>query len=559
MTDGKANAPVEITLRAVESYEDIFSEVEVDVLFTSPDGESWRVPAFWAGGDEFRVRFAAPRPGRYSFESVCSDIGDSGLHGQAGEVEIAPDGGDCELRRRGRLRAAESRRTLEHVDGTPFFWLADTWWMGLASRLPWPEGFQRLTADRVDKGFNVIQIVVGPYPDFDTADDSRHPQQANEGGWSWDENWQRINPPYYDAADRRIAHLIESGLVPCIVGMWGFWLPEMGLDRVKQHWRNLVARYGALPVVWCLAGEVNMPAYRIKDRQGEEAKAAQAQQEIGWTEVGRYVRAIDPFHNIITAHPSRPDSRAMLRDESCLDLNILQTGHGSYQSLEPTLKMMAECRAKTPPMPTLNSEVCYEGIMGGSHQDVQRYCFWGCVTGGAAGHTYGAQGIWAMSSRDEPFAGATSSWGDVCWQDAMHLAGSTHVGIGRRFLERYPWPLFEPRREPSSEEMGRVSSLACGIPGALAIFYLPCGCVPAPLCGVAGGTVRVEPGAAYTAFYFNPRTGAEVRDYEVRGHHRVQLGAVTPGPDGAWPVPPKPSMEDWVLALEDRDALARLA
>ena len=37
--------------------------------------------------------------------------------------------------------------------------LGDTWWKGLTKRLPWPDGFKILTADRVEKGFTIIQIV----------------------------------------------------------------------------------------------------------------------------------------------------------------------------------------------------------------------------------------------------------------------------------------------------------------------------------------------------------------------------------------------------------------
>jgi len=57
---------------------------------------------------------------------------------------------------------AKDKRHFEHLDGTPFFWLGDTWWMGLCKRLSW-DGFQELTANRKAKGFNVVQIVCGPY------------------------------------------------------------------------------------------------------------------------------------------------------------------------------------------------------------------------------------------------------------------------------------------------------------------------------------------------------------------------------------------------------------
>ena len=58
------------------------------------------------------------------------------------------------------LRASANKRYFEHADGTPFYWLGDTWWSGLSDRLSW-EGFQKLTADRKEKGFTVVQIVAG--------------------------------------------------------------------------------------------------------------------------------------------------------------------------------------------------------------------------------------------------------------------------------------------------------------------------------------------------------------------------------------------------------------
>ena len=72
--------------------------------------------------------------------------------------------GDNPLYRHGPIRIAGDRRHFEHADGTPFFWLGDTWWKGLCKRLTW-EGFQELTADRKAKGFSVVQIVCGVYPD----------------------------------------------------------------------------------------------------------------------------------------------------------------------------------------------------------------------------------------------------------------------------------------------------------------------------------------------------------------------------------------------------------
>ena len=113
--------------------------------------------------------------------------------------------------------------------------------MGLCQRLRWPGEFRVLAADRVRKGFTVVQIVAGLYPDMPQFD----PRGANEAGYPWEKDYARINPAYFDMADLRIQYLVAQGIVPCVVGAWGYYLPLLGLDRMKQHWRNLVARWGA--------------------------------------------------------------------------------------------------------------------------------------------------------------------------------------------------------------------------------------------------------------------------------------------------------------------------
>ncbi|HHE72352.1 MAG TPA: DUF4038 domain-containing protein, partial [Chloroflexi bacterium] len=159
------NHVVEWTYTSAQANEDPFNELELDVVIRHADGESWRMPAYWAGGQEWRVRFTPPKAGLYETTTMCTDP-DSDLHCVCGGLEVAPSAGANALFAHGPLRLAASRRTLEYADGTPFFWLGDTWWMGLCQRLSWPDDFQELTADRVAKGFTVIQIVAGLYPDM---------------------------------------------------------------------------------------------------------------------------------------------------------------------------------------------------------------------------------------------------------------------------------------------------------------------------------------------------------------------------------------------------------
>ena len=204
---------VEFTLASEKAYADPFNEIELDAVVTAPDGSTARVPAFWAGGQTWKFRFASPLTGTHRFHTVCSDATNGKLHGVDGAFEVTPYTGDNPLYRHGPLRVASDRRHLEHRDGTPFLWLADTWWMGLCDRLHWPAEFKELAADRVEKGFNVVQIVAGLYPDMPAFD----PRGRNESGFPWEADYARIRPEYFDAADRRLAHLADSGLVPCLV------------------------------------------------------------------------------------------------------------------------------------------------------------------------------------------------------------------------------------------------------------------------------------------------------------------------------------------------------
>lgn len=528
------NTVFEWTLAAQKAYQDPFNDVTLDAVVSGPDGQTQTVPAFWAGEKYWKVRFASSVPGTFHLRSVCGEQADAGLHGCATELTIIPYQGDNPLYRHGPLRIAADGHHLSHADGTPFFWLADTWWMGLTKRLTWPVGFQTLALDRWEKGFNVVQIVAGLYPDMEPFD----PRGANEAGFPWTPDYASINPDYFRMADRRIRYLVETGLMPCIVGCWGYFLPLLGIANMQKHWRYLVARYGAYPVVWCLAGEGQMPFY-LAEHPAEDSKL----QKRGWTELGAYLRQIDPFHRLVTIH----DGTQNVEDPAVLDFDLLQTGHGDRLSLPNTTEMITERSHRQPPMPVINGEVCYEGIGESCRQEVQRMMFWTCLLSGAAGHTYGANGIWQVNTREKPFGPSPHglAWGNTPWEDAYQLPGSAHVGLGKRVLERYPWWRFESHPEwvePHWTKENYFGAYAAGIPRELRVIYFPGSWF------VAGKVAGVEPDVAYRATLINPATGEE-----------TALGLVTPDEQGIWVLPlpgtesrMMPIYQDWVLVLDAR-------
>ncbi len=439
IVQGTVNRPCEVSLHSRKAFGDAFNDVTLDALVTAPDGGVQVVPAFWAGGSTWRFRYSAPSAGEYRYRTRCSDQANADLHDRTGTMRFAKYDGANVFYRHGPIRVAADRRHFEHADGTPFLWLGDTWWMGLCKRLKWPEEFQSLAADRVEKGFNVVQIVAGLYPDMPAFDE----RGANEAGFPWERDYARINPAYFDAADRRIEYLADHGLAPCIVGAWGYHLPWLGVERMKKHWQYLVARWGAYPVIWCVAGEGPMPFYLSKTQADDSAF-----QKRGWTEVAAHLRSIDPYHHPVSIHPSDMARRAVT-DPAVLDFDMLQTGHGDRASIGPTLALVAASRAAKPVMPTVNAEVCYEGIVGTCPAALERFMVWSCLLSGTAGHTYGANGIWQMNRREQPYgkSPAGNNWGTTPWDEAMALAGSGQTGFARKLLERFEWWRFEPHPE----------------------------------------------------------------------------------------------------------------
>ena len=314
--------------------------------------------------------------------------------------------------------------------------------------------------------------------------------------------------------------------MPCIVGAWGYHLPWLGTERMKQHWRYLVARYAALPVVWCAAGEGTMPFYGSK--HADEEAALQKQ---GWTEVIRSIRATDPFGRMITIHPSR-SARETVTDPAILDFDMHQTGHQPEGAIGKMARQIRAAYEAQPAMPVIAGESSYDGLdlreWGGGvlSSDASRQMFWvGLMHNGAAGGTYGANGIWQVNRRDAPYGPSPHgrSWGSIPWEEAMKRAGSTQVGFAKQFLARYPWHRLEPKpdtvawadEQPSKDD---IRPCAVGTGTELRIIYVP---RPRPV------TVKqLVPRTDYVASLFDPVTGG-----------RSSLGKVRTDTAGSWHCP----------------------
>ena len=74
----ESNVAMEVLFQSETSYTNPFIDVTLDVEFGEPDGERKLVPAFWAGGNEWRVRYASPKAGTHTYNTICSNKDDKG-------------------------------------------------------------------------------------------------------------------------------------------------------------------------------------------------------------------------------------------------------------------------------------------------------------------------------------------------------------------------------------------------------------------------------------------------------------------------------------------------
>ena len=261
-------------------------------------------------------------------------------------------------------------------------------------------------------------------------------------------------------------------------------------------------------------------------------------QKQGWTEIARYVKATDPLKRPITIHPSS-SARNTVDDPSVIDIDMLQTGHDDRKSVRNTIETLNRSLAASPKMPVLVGEVCYEGIQEASREEVQRFMFWSCMLSGAAGHTYGANGIWQVNTREKPYGLSPHghAWGGPGWEAAYQLPGSRQLGLAKGLLSSYSWWRLEPKPELiephwSSEDYWRP--FAAHIPGEAVIAFSPTAWKALTFSGL-------EAGKTYRAFLFNPSDATE-----------ISWGSIQADSSGVWKAPEFPIIRDWVVVLDHK-------
>jgi hypothetical protein len=272
-----------------------------------------------------------------------------------------------------------------------------------------------------------------------------------------------------------------------------------------------------------------MPFYLSKTKEADSER-----QKREWTEVMAFIRSVDPFHRLVTCHPSRT-ARDSVTDPSVLDFDMHQSGHGT--PARKHAEQALEGWRSEPAMPVISGESRYEAL------EIQptltaadaRQAFWShAVASGLAGHTYGANGIWQVNGRDKPYGPSPggNNWGTTPWDVAMKLPGSGQVAAARRLIESIPgWNHFEPRQDlvaPAAADAKAAPPLCASNPEGVRLVYLA-----EPLEVSLRG---LPPAGTISAFWFDPVEGGKAPAFTIKAD--AEGRAIVAPPDAG---------HDWVL------------
>ncbi|MEZ4709566.1 MAG: DUF4038 domain-containing protein [Caldilineaceae bacterium] len=517
---------LELTFQSTASYANPLQEVEFSADFSGPTGETQTIRGFWDGGAVWRVRFAPNAVGEWRYETRCADAANDGLHAQSGQFTCTPPTHETRFTQHGPVRLAANKRHLEHADGTPFFWLADTAWNGplRSTKEEWDHYLQVRTRQR----FSAVQWVTTQWraaPDGDI-----------EGGraYAGDNSRIEINPAFFQRLDERVAATARAGLLNVPVLLWtlgsaetlhvnpGHSLPE---DQAVLLVRYMVARWGAYPVVWILPGDGNYG--------GEKAERWQ---RIGRAAFGPEAHAPVALHCCGMHFPA-----AEFRDEAWLDMLGYQSGHGdSVDTLQWIVSGPPAQEWRNEPRlfyinlePPYENHVAYQSGRPHNAHSVRRATYWSLLNAPTAGVTYGGHGVWGWDDGSAPPVDHPRSGIPLPWGGALTMPAAEQMAHLVDFFASIRWWELRPAPEllaaqPGAADVHKYVLASRSQSGDLAVVYTP-----------AGGTIVLNAAvlpAQFDAVWVEPRAGQQLPATSTTAGDHILFET--------------PSEQDWILFIQ---------
>jgi len=586
----------EIKLTAANKYENPYTGVTCWVDLQGP-GFQQRIYGFWDGGQTFKVRVAATTPGTWKWSSGSDSQEDKGLNNQHGTF-VAKEWSEAEKEanpnRRGFIQPTANGHALQYADGTPFFFIGDTWWAASTWRYPltakapdenWNPGpenhsFENMLHYRQKQGFNSVAMIAC-YPNWH-ADDypatytdekgvairqawekfgsstakDMHDEKGNipfelkgEGPLA---DFNRINPAYFRSLDKKMNYLDSIGFVPFLETVrrdhgpsWQAYFDWPG--SFTRYIQYIVARYGAFNMIFSpLHLDWIPPKFSLPGEEFSEALTAWYN-EYGPLPYAQPVTSlINPATHIIYG---TGDEAPWLTMHS---VGNNPRNHAVSPLLEEQFRI-------DPPKPTANLEAYYPGwgqnpnrVAGelaerNSARDnyFGRANAWGSVlSGGLPGHMYGTGG-YDGTTVGEPEGSRPNIW------EALQYPAGKQVGFLRKFIES-EGAEFQNLQLASSDLLPQKSegSQPDGLDGwafmmrtpdkKLAMLYFENKCEIPTISGFI-------PDTEYQLNWFNPETGEWIEKQRTDSSDENGTIYLESYPDGE-----KISTKDWSLKIKSK-------
>ncbi len=525
----------------------------MDAVFTSESGTVLTVPAYWDGGNTFKVRFAPTEHGVWNYVTKCED--DASLNGLTGKIGANSYKGDLEVYKRGFVTAKNGGKYFTYNDGTPFFYLGDTHWSMLteefdnagpnAGDIKTDSHFKYIVDKRIEQGFTVYQSEpIGYGYFFDFRDGIRDNDIKG-----------------FQKMDLYFQYLAEKGMTHANAQFFfstDFEEKTMNdteyLEIISRYW---VARYGAYPVMWTLGQEIDNDMYYSPDK----TSPIYSFKNNPWLKVAEFMHKYDAYNHPLTGHQENTGQTTV-------------TGKGTGSSATGggiSLFVSRETTEKTGHdwwgaqwSPSLNSQINdaapkdYWASEKIAVNYESRYCYlwtkdfgaraqgWISYLSGFMGYGYGAIDMWFYKSSYDTATDSSDGVETVTvadkqtpWSKAIEFESGYQVGYMREFFNTIEWWKLVPDFNDGNAFVADNGTIyTCASNGSdVYVVYLY-------NQTTSSGTVcNLVQGATYTAKWFNPRTNEYTEIGSVTADTTDKNGAP------AYTAPAKPDANDWVLLL----------
>ncbi len=493
--------------------------------FAGPGGEEYDVPGFWDGGMVWKVRFTPTVAGTWTFATQFSDASERGLHGRKGTVRVSQPAEEKNplYLHGGFLKVSPNRHFLTYTDGTPFFWLGDTWWFCPSDLMPIDgsnrEGigstFKKLVDLRSEQGFNVVHWAFNGSME---VNGKQHVFNELLNGACFPAYWRKV--------DRYFAYANEKGLIPVFGFGWENIYSHLTLKQVRRLWRYVLARYGAYAAGFLICGEYNRP--NLRQGKWEHNEFSRRRTKL-LMDLGTFIYQTDPYKRAMTAHPwAGFGDKRQAWDQAWYGFIMLQAGHGINGSAPDYYRAIFN---REPAKPFLEGEVTYEGIHGYDASVVRRNAY-KALQCGSLGFSYGAHGLWYpyQSAQEKKF----NNWGPtIPWWKAMKAPGAGHMKHMKEIYHAAKWWTLSPRSEgiePANEAWVRADSAKAFL------LYFPENKNPRSVVRLTSLPAK----SVYRGTWYNPRTGV-----------RTTLTSPLTAEASSLLLPHRPDEKDWVLFLHN--------